>query len=121
MFKTVSDAFEIQTCHLKDISIIPISTIKNDNIDQLIHKIIQWLPNHPHYYAEATLTGKPERFFVQEVIREKILVQCHQEIPYSVEVVIDRFTEMKNLIIIRSIIHVERQSQRGDYDRPKRR
>ncbi|WP_419241431.1 GTPase Era [Cardinium endosymbiont of Nabis limbatus] len=99
--------------HLPGIPIVPISAIKNENIDQLIEQIVESLPNHPPYYPEETLTDKPERFFVQELIREKILGQYHQEIPYSVEVVVDDFKEMENLIKIRSIIHVERQTQKG--------
>lgn len=99
--------------HHPDLSILPISAIKNENIDALIQQIVQRLPIHPPYYPETTLTDKPERFFVQEIIRKKILGQYHQEIPYSVEVVIDAFKEMENLIKIRSIIHVERQTQKG--------
>ncbi|CAH2559833.1 GTPase Era [Cardinium endosymbiont of Oedothorax gibbosus] len=98
--------------HYPDITIIPISAIQNENIDQLMQKIVQWLPNHPPYYPAETLTDKPERFFVQEIIRKKILDQYHQEIPYSVEVVIDYFKEMETLIKIRSIIHVERATQK---------
>lgn len=99
--------------HYPDLTILPISAIKNENIDQLMQQIVHWLPIHPPYYPEATLTDKPERFFVQEIIRKKILGQYHQEIPYSVEVVIDSFKEMDHLIKIRSIIHVERQTQKG--------
>ncbi|WP_243018545.1 MULTISPECIES: GTPase Era [Candidatus Cardinium] len=95
------------------ITIVPISAIKNENIDQLIQHIIKSLPNHPPYYPEATLTDKSERFFVQEIIRNKILDQYRQEIPYSVEIVVDDFKERENLITIRSIIHVERQTQKG--------
>lgn len=99
--------------HYPEIAIVPISAIKNENIDPLIQKIVQWLPNHPPYYPEATLTDQPERFFVQEIIREKILDQYHQEIPYSVEIVIDYFKETEKLIKIRSMIHVERETQKG--------
>lgn len=99
--------------HYPSIAIVPISAIKKENIHPLIQQIIQWLPYHPAYYPAATLTDQPERFFVQEIIREKILDQYHQEIPYSVEVVIDHFKETANLINIRSIIHVERPTQKG--------
>ncbi len=99
--------------HHPEITIIPISAIKHKNIDQLIEAVVQRLPNHPPYYPEASLTDKPERFFVEEIIREKILDHYHQEIPYSVEVVVDFFKESENLIKIRSIIHVERQTQKG--------
>ena len=99
--------------HYPALTIVPISAIKNENIDQLMQHIVASLPKHPPYYPEATLTDKPERFFVQEIIREKILDQYHQEIPYSVEVVIEDFKEMESLIKIRSVIHVERQTQKG--------
>ncbi|TSJ80528.1 MAG: GTPase Era [Candidatus Cardinium sp.] len=99
--------------HYPKLTIIPISAIKNENIDRLIRHIVACLPKHPPYYPEATLTDKPERFFVQEIIREKILDQYHQEIPYSVEVAIEDFKEMESLIKIRSIIHVERPTQKG--------
>lgn len=99
--------------HHPSIAIVPISAIKKENINPLMQQIIEWLPYHPPYYPAATLTDQPERFFVQEIIREKILDQYHQEIPYSVEVVIDHFKETTNLINIRSIIHVERPTQKG--------
>lgn len=99
--------------HYPSIAIVPISAIKKENINPLIQQIIQWLPYHPPYYPAATLTDQPERFFVQEIIRAKILDQYHQEIPYSVEVVINHFKETANLINIRSIIHVERPTQKG--------
>ncbi|CCM09955.1 GTPase Era [Cardinium endosymbiont cEper1 of Encarsia pergandiella] len=99
--------------HKPGVAIVPISALKKENIDLLLQQIIEQLPNHPPYYPEETLTDKPERFFVQEIIREKILDQYRQEIPYSVEVVIDHFKETDHLIKIRSIIHVERPTQKG--------
>ena len=109
----LNEAMAYWSHHHPGITIVPISAIQNENIDQLIQQIVQWLPNHPPYYPAATLTDKPERFFVQEIIREKILDQYRQEIPYSVEVVIDHFKEMEKLIKIRSTIHVERETQKG--------
>lgn len=99
--------------HSPGIEVIPISAIKNENIDQLLKKIIEWLPTHPPYYPEEILTDKSERFFVQEIIRKKILDQYRQEIPYSVEIVIDSFKELTTLIKIRTVIHVERNTQKG--------
>ncbi|MGI2298478.1 GTPase Era [Candidatus Cardinium hertigii] len=99
--------------HKPGVPIVPISALKKENIDPLVQQIIEQLPNHPPYYPEETLTDKPERFFVQEIIREKILDQYRQEIPYSVEVAIDYFKETDHLIKIRSIIHVERPTQKG--------
>lgn len=99
--------------HYPGVSILPISAINKTNINQLREIIVASLPNHPAYYPDETLTDKPERFFVQEIIREKILDQYHQEIPYSVEVVVCHFKETDDLIKIRVIIHVERQTQKG--------
>ncbi|MBX9890360.1 MAG: GTPase Era [Amoebophilaceae bacterium] len=99
--------------HNSNLHLLPISATKRINIAQLLEKIIAWLPVHPPYYPAHTLTDRPERFFVQEIIREKILGQYEQEIPYSVEVAIDSFKEMENLIKIQAIIYVERQTQKG--------
>ncbi|TDG94925.1 GTPase Era [Cardinium endosymbiont of Culicoides punctatus] len=96
-----------------DVEVIPISAIQEVNIAQLLNRIVALLPTHPAYYPEDMLTDKPERFFVQEIIREKILDQYRAEIPYSVEVVVESFNEMENLIKIRAIMHVERSTQKG--------
>ncbi len=94
-------------------TIIPISALQGHNIAEVFTQILAHLPEHPPYYPKDMLTDKPERFFAAEIIREKILCNYHQEIPYSVEVVIDGFKEEKKLIRISAVIHTERQSQKG--------
>lgn len=93
--------------------VIPISAIENYNVDLLIKKIIEILPEHPKFYPEDQLTDEHERFFVTEKIREKVFELYQDEIPYSVEVVIDQFLERENRkdFISASII-VERESQK---------
>lgn len=93
--------------------ILPISAKENVNLDLLINKIKAILPEGPQYYPEDQLTDRSERFIVNEVIREKILLNYQKEIPYSVEVVTERFKEDLNLISIDAEIYVERDSQKG--------
>lgn len=92
---------------------IPLSALQKKNTDIVIRTIIEMLPEHPAYYPKDELTDKPERFFMQEIIREKILFQFDKEIPYSVEVVVDEFKEQKDIIKIRAVIYVMRESQKG--------
>jgi GTP-binding protein Era len=99
--------------HVSVNAIIPVSALKTHNTALVFTHILTCLPEHPPYYPKDMLTDKPERFFVAEIIREKILRNYHQEIPYSVEVVIDSFKEEKNIIKISAIINAERQSQKG--------
>jgi len=98
---------------LPSASILPISAKENVNVDLLINKIKDILPEGPQYYPDDQLTDRSERFVVNEVIREKILLNYTKEIPYSVEVVTERFKEEMNLISIESDIYVERDSQKG--------
>lgn len=98
---------------LPSAQILPISAKENVNVDLLINKIKEILPEGPQYYPEDQLTDRSERFVVNEVIREKILLNYNKEIPYSVEVVTERFKEEMNLISIESDIYVERDSQKG--------
>ena len=93
--------------------ILPISAKENVNVDLLINKIKAIIPEGPQYYPEDQLTDRSERFIVNEVIREKILLNYQKEIPYSVEVVTERFKEDLNLISIEAEIFVERDSQKG--------
>ena len=95
------------------LTLIPISARKNINIDLLQSKIIEWLPKHPPYYPKDMITDRPERFFVQEIIRDNILKLYKQEIPYCVEVVVDTFKDSENCINIQTTIHVERQTQKA--------
>lgn len=93
--------------------IIPTSATENFNVDRLFDTIIELLPESPPYFPKEQLTDKSERFFVQEIIREKILTNYDREIPYAVEIEVEEFKEQKNIIRIRSIIYVERDSQKG--------
>ncbi|MEX0986628.1 MAG: GTPase Era [Bacteroidales bacterium] len=93
--------------------IFPISALKNFNVDNLFKRILELLPVSPPFFPKDMLTDKSERFMVGEMIREKILVHYKQEIPYSVEIEVESFQEEKNIIRIRSVIYVEKESQKG--------
>jgi GTPase len=92
---------------------IPISALKKKNTDLVLKEIQNHLPEHPPYFPKDELTDKTERFFCAEIIREKILHLYDQEIPYSVEVVVEEFQEKKTLTKIRAVIYVMRESQKG--------
>lgn len=93
--------------------IVPVSATKNFNLDQVFKRILELLPEGPAYYPKDSLTDKTERFFVSEIIREKILYNYRKEIPYSVEIVIEEFVETDNLLRIGATINVVRPSQKG--------
>ena len=93
--------------------IIPISATNKFNIDYLKKRIEALIPDSPPYFEKDALTDRPARFFVTEIIREKILLYYQKEIPYSVEVVVEQFTESPDLIHIKVLIIVERESQKG--------
>ena len=93
--------------------IYPISALNNFNIDIVLKHLIELIPESPPYFPKDQLTDKPERFFVNEILREKILLYYNKEIPYSVEVVTEDFKEDDNIIKIKSVIFVERDSQKG--------
>ena len=93
--------------------LIPISALNNFNLDKIKSRLIELLPISPPYYDKDTITDKTERFLIQEIIREKILLHYKQEIPYSVEIEVEEFIEDKGLIRIRAIIYVMRESQKG--------
>ena len=90
-----------------------ISALEKFNVEAVFYKIIELLPEGPPFYPKDQLTDKPERFFVNEKIREKILMHYKKEIPYSVEVETEEFIEQENIVRIRSIIMVERDTQKG--------
>jgi GTPase len=96
-----------------DSPVIPVSALRKFNLDSLLNAILGKLPEGKPYFPKDQLTDKYERFFASEIIREKILVHYKKEIPYSVEIEIESFTEEKNLIRIRALIHVIRDSQKG--------
>ncbi|MFN3554841.1 MAG: GTPase Era [Bacteroidales bacterium] len=93
--------------------VLPISALNNFNLDQVMNKILEILPENPPYFPKDDLTDRPVRFFVAEMIREKILMNYQKEIPYSVEVVVESFKEEARLIRIRCVIYVARDSQKG--------
>ena len=93
--------------------IYPISALNNFNTEKVINRIIELIPESPPYFPKDQLTDKPERFFVNEKLREKILLYYNKEIPYSVEVQTEEFKEQESIIKIRSLILVERESQKG--------
>lgn len=95
------------------VEILPISAMHSFNIDVLEKRILQLLPEHPAYYPKTDFTDKSERFIVEEKIREKILLNFKQEVPYSVEVEVEEFKESEEIIRIRAVIHTARESQRG--------
>ena len=90
-----------------------ISALESFNVETVFNKIIELLPEGPAFYPKDQLTDKPERFFVNEKIREKILTHYKKEIPYSVEVETESFIEEEKIIRIRSLIMVERETQKG--------
>ena len=90
-----------------------ISALERFNVDSVFHKILELLPESPAFYPKDQLTDKPERFFVNEAIREKILQHYKKEIPYAVEIETESFEEDEMLIKIRSVIMVERETQKG--------
>jgi GTP-binding protein Era len=93
--------------------IIPISALEQFNVDTLFRRILELLPESPPYFPKDALTDKSERFFVGEMIREKILLHYKQEVPYAVEVEVESFKEDERLIRIGALIYVERESQKG--------
>ena len=94
-------------------TVMPLSALKKFNIDSLKKQIIELLPESPPYFPKDTFTDKSERFIVSETIREKILERYKQEIPYSVEVVVNSFKDKGRVIVIDATIYVERESQKG--------
>jgi GTP-binding protein Era len=96
-----------------DSPVIPVSALKKFNLDSLLTQILAKLPESPPFFPKDQLTDKYERFFASEIIREKILVNYKKEIPYSVEVEIESFKDEKDIIKIRALIHVTRDSQKG--------
>ena len=93
--------------------IYPISALENFNVKEVFARILELLPESPAYYPKDALTDKPERFFVNETIREKILLNYDKEIPYAVEIETEEFLEDDKIIRIRSVIMVERDTQKG--------
>ncbi|MBU45797.1 MAG: GTPase Era [Flavobacteriales bacterium] len=98
---------------LPNAELLPISALNNFNIDVIKNKLLELLPVCPAYYDKDAITDKSERFFVEEIIREKILKHYKKEIPYSVEIEVQEFFEEEDIVKIRAAIHVMRESQKG--------
>ena len=109
----VEKAMKHWKSQLPKAKIIPISAIEGFGVDKIMSEITTMLPNGTPYFPTDALTDKPERFFVSEIIREKILLNYQKEIPYSVEVVIETFKEEDEIIRIEAIINVARETQKG--------
>ena len=105
----------VETWHelLPKAEIYPISALNNFSIDVVQKRVLELLPESPPYFEKDALTDKPARFFVTEIIREKALLLYQKEIPYSIEVVVEEFKEEPDIIRIRAIIMVERDTQKG--------
>jgi GTP-binding protein Era len=93
--------------------IYPTSAKEHFNVTNLMSRIVELLPDSPPYFGKDALTDKPARFFVTEIIREKILLNYDKEVPYSTEVIVEKFDETDNSIHIMAVIYVERDSQKG--------
>ncbi len=98
---------------LPNAEIFPTSAKEHFNVENLMNRIVELLPVNPPYFGKDALTDKPARFFVTEIIREKILLNYDKEVPYSVEVIVEKFEEKENAIHIMAVIYVERDSQKG--------
>jgi GTP-binding protein Era len=109
----LDEQVEIWSNKVPNAEIFAISALENFNVQMVFDRIIDLLPVSPAYYPKDTLTDKPERFFVNETIREKILINYDKEIPYAVEIETEEFFEDEKIIRIRAVIMVERDSQKG--------
>lgn len=98
---------------LPNATVFPVSAKERFNTDNLLDTIVSLLPVHAPYFGKDALTDKPARFFVTEIIREKILLNYDKEIPYAVEVLVEKFEEKEHSIHIMAVIYVERDSQKG--------
>ena len=92
--------------------VAPISALHGFNVDQILERVVEYLPESPPYFSKDELTNKPMRFFISEIIREKILTHFKQEIPYSCEVVVESYVEEDAMVKIRAEIRVARESQK---------
>ncbi len=109
----LSEALKLWQEKVPNAEIFAISALQNFGVPEVFNRIIELLPESPAFYPKDQLTDKPERFFVNEAIREKILIHYKKEIPYSVEIDTEEFFEDETIIRIRSVIMVERETQKG--------
>ena len=111
--KKLEELVEFWRKELPNAEIFPLSAAEKFGIDQLFEHIKALLPDSPPFFDKDALTDRPERFFVNEIIREKILLNYDKEIPYAVEVMVEEFKEEENLIRISAVVFCERDSQKG--------
>ncbi|MEP2935931.1 MAG: GTPase Era [Gilvibacter sp.] len=109
----LQEAVALWSEKLPNAEIFAISALKNFGVAEVFNRILELLPESPAFYPKDALTDKPERFFVNESIREKILMHYKKEIPYAVEIETEEFIEDDKIIRIRSVIMVERETQKG--------
>lgn len=109
----LGNALKLWSEKVPNAEVFAISALENFGVEEVFKRIIDVLPDSPPFYPKDQLTDKPERFFVNEIIREKILMHYKKEIPYSVEIDTEEFFEEDTIIRMRSVIMVERDSQKG--------
>ncbi len=98
---------------LPNAEVFPMSAKENFNVSNLMRRIVDLLPDSPPYFGKDALTDKPARFFVTEIVREKILLEYDKEVPYATEVIVEKFDEKPESIHIMAVVYVERDSQKG--------
>ena len=111
--KSLESLVELWKENLPNAQILPISALHGLSVNFILPKIIEWLPVHPPYFEKDQLTNRNMRFFIAEIIREKILLRYQKEVPYSCEVVVEEYKEDTDIIRIRSNIMVSRKSQKS--------
>lgn len=111
--EAVEEAMEFWKEKMPMAEIIPMSALNNFNIEKVLDIILEKLPESPAYFSKDELTDKTERFFAQEIIREKILLNYQKEVPYSAEVEVESFIEEEKIIKMRANIYVARNTQKG--------
>jgi len=109
----LKESMELWEKQVPNAEIFAISALENFGVPEVFKRIIDLLPESPAFYPKDQLTDKPERFFVNEIIREKILIHYKKEIPYAVEIDTEEFFEEEKIIRMRSVIMVERETQKG--------
>ncbi len=109
----VNELYEYWQQQFPKAEIFPLSALNNFNTDNVLNRVVELLPQSPPYFDKESLSDRTERFFVSEMVREQILNNYKKEIPYSVEVEVEEFKEEKDIIRIRAIIFVERETQKG--------
>lgn len=111
--EAVEESMEFWKEKMPMAEVIPMSALNNFNIEKVLDTILEKLPESPAYFSKDELTDKTERFFAQEIIREKILLNYQKEIPYSVEIEVESFIEEEKIIKMRANIYVARNTQKG--------